>query len=185
MPGLRPAQHPHIPIVRSWPAPAELRRVEAREGRLPPHVVDHFPRIQMIDYDYRPLRDWALSIPDLAGVINLEWDIAVSKEDLKRFRDSARCWPEAPAVAPYRLYPANVWAHGRAPGVPVQAGDHTTRYPCFGCIYFPRWVLERWEPLWHDPRMTDTNFTEWFAGLIDRPAEFVIDWGMRPVHLHF
>lgn len=175
--GLTRPTGPDIRLVRSWPAPTELRKIREPRGC----VVDWLERIEISDFDYRPVRDWALA-EGCDGVLNLEWDIAVSREDMKLLRDRARTFPHSPFVAPYRLYPQNVWAHGRAEGVPVIGGEPHCFFPCFGLIYWPRWVLEKWEPLEHDPRMTDTSFARWSAR---QGIRWDIEWDARPIHLHY
>ncbi len=162
-----------VPIVRSWPA-------SPPPGR--PHVVDSLERVLVSDFDYRNVRDRCLSDPAATGVIHLDWDVAVLKEDLKRMRSRALAEPAVGFVAPYRLYPGHWWAHGSAPGVPVTWGADTCVLPCWGCIYVPCGLLEAWRPVPHDPRMTDTNFAAWAHR---RGVVWPIDWTVTTVHLHW
>jgi hypothetical protein len=146
-------------------------------------VVDQLQRVVISGHDYRPVRDRLLA-GDGEGLIHLDWDIAISKEHLKLMRDRARAEPAAGFVAPYRLYPLNACAHRHRDGTPVvdAALEVFCALPAFGAIYLPRHMAAGWQPVAHDPRMTDTNFAAW----ADRQGySWPVDWRIHAVHLHF
>lgn len=170
-------------LLRSWPEAVPPGR---------PHVVDSIPRLVMRDYDYRrPLAD----VDD--DVLLIEWDLAVSKEDLVEFGRRAMAEPARVRVAPYRLYryasdrdrAAPIWAHRRYIGNPqtgrlvhVTEGDPTCHLWGLGLTYLPRdvvraYLADRTEPL------TDGHLSGWHYQHVER--EVPIDWDIRPIHLHY
>ena len=177
-----------ILLVRSWPAPDELRKF----ATMPPHVWDTIPKIYCTGNDYRPVRDRLLE-SNQAGVLHFDWDLAIAKEDLKILRDRARAEPEQGFVIPFRLYPAHIWSSGRAvrrgaafdPSTgwePLTGGETECDLPCFGAIYLPRAIAEKWEPAPHDPRMTDTNFAFWS---LRQGLSWPVCWDVKPIHCHW
>ena len=163
-----------IPIVRSWPAAGEC------DPFTRPHVWDNLEKVVVARHDYIPVRDRLLSGRD-EGVIHLDWDIAVSKEDLKRMRDRARNEPDLGFVAPYRLYPHNACAHRHSDGTPIGSAA-VCELPAFGAIYLPRRLAAEWQPAGHDPRMTDTNFAAWADSI---GYKWPVDWRINAIHLHY
>lgn len=170
-------------VVRSWP-----KEVPAGRG----HVVDPLPRFVMETYDYRGLVD----IGD--DLVLLEWDIAVSKEDLELFVGQAKAEPERVRVAPYKLYagtgsnellPQEVWAHRRyfdvnikATASFVSAGDLTCHLFGLGMVYLPHTILRRYAEDCPG-HFSDGSFSAWHNVHVE--AEPPISWDVRPVHLHY
>lgn len=162
--------------IRTWPE------------RIPPgrsYVVDSLPRVIMAGHDYAPV---------LAGLdgdtVIVEWDMAVSREDIARFTLFCQAEPGRVHVAPYKLYPVStnlpgpVWAHRRAAGGHpwIAEGMPYCDLFGFGLIYLPNAIVRKY--LATDPGMvSDGRFSRWHhaAGLGPVP----VHWDVRPVHLHY
>lgn len=156
----------------------------------------------MDDHEYTGLGD----IDD--DVLLLEWDIAVSREDLVRFAAKADQHPADVLVAPYTLCSSDrpwmvkwrdwydsqgaIWAHFKfdADGLvldPVRTGDPFCHWFGFGMTYLPRDLIrgylearERFPAL---RRFTDSSFDAWHYSNIKRNVP--IAWDIRPIHLHY
>jgi hypothetical protein len=171
-----------VRLIRTWPRTIPTGRTG--------YVVDNVERLVIHGYDARALADLQ------ADLIVLEWDIAVSKEDLERFAAQARADPGRVLVAPYRLYPeANrglreaIWAHRREPGnIPVTPADQICHRFGFGMAYLPRALLEAFTGDWlaRNPygNLTDETFSGWHYRNAADP-DVLICWDVRPVHLHY
>lgn len=162
--------------VRTWP-----ERIPA--GRS--YVVDGLPRIEMSGHDYAPV------LGQLDGdTVIVEWDLAVSREDMDRFTSICEFAGGRVRVAPYVLYPVStglpepVWAHrhvGRNPAW-IKTGDLSCDLFSFGLVYLPHAIVKRY--LETDPGVAgDARFSQWHhaAGLGPVP----VCWDVRPVHLHY
>jgi hypothetical protein len=179
-------------LYRSWPA--MLNRTLDR-----PHIVDHIEKFPVMDYDYHGLAD----VDD--DILLLEWDIAISWEDLTEFMKRAAEAPDMVRVAPYKLYEGRsspVWAHRMVfstADVNVSEEDSTCDLFGFGCIYLPRNLLREFnetavgdrcrDPRYHgsdyrDGRLTDQTFSTWHYWDTKQPR-VPIDWGIRPIHLNW
>lgn len=161
-----------IVTVRSWPAAGPP------PGRS--YVVDQLDRLPITDHDYRPLLQ--LLRRRVEGVLHFDWDIAVSHGDLVAMQEAARKIPDIGFVAPYPLFKDQRCAHRHADMTPVTAMDDTCALPAMGAIYLPRHILEAWEPVAHDPRMTDSNFANWSHS---KGLTWAIKWTVFLVHLHW
>jgi hypothetical protein len=175
-------------LIRSYPPePVPQRRN---------YVVDNLPRFVMGDFDYGGLQNYC------DDVLLLEWDIAVSKEDLAVFIEHAKADPERVLIAPYRVYqptsyddelPRPVWVHRRYNGSDrpradtasmrhVQPGDSGAHLWGMGMCYLPFEVLKRFTTEW--PGMfNDGTFSNWHNVHVEPEAR--IDWDVHPVHLHY
>jgi len=80
-------------LVRSWPATPPAGHA---------HIIDDVPRVTVVDYDYSALAD----VGD--DMVHLDWDVAVSPEDLMTFAAMARAHPHVPLVAPVWEYPGSL-----------------------------------------------------------------------------
>lgn len=172
-------------LVRAWPTNPPAR----------PHVIDDAMRVAVDDYDYSGLAD----VGD--DVISLDWDIAVSREDLAVFAALARRAPRRVLVAPYLIYPdsrrgmqAPTWAAKRY----INAGGQT-RYVdegethChlfgFGMVYLPHELLRGFVDTFAGRLadgsmvMDDISFSGWHYRNVDQEAELA--WQVRPAHLHY
>lgn len=163
-------------IVRSWPA-------QIPENRS--YVVDDLERIKLEDYDLSPMA----AIDD--DIVLIEWDLAVSQEDLRQFVEQCRADRDRVRVAPYRLYVTTmshdplkdvVWAHRRDDGSHVDEGEPTCAYFGFGLTYFPRPVVEEFRRDWIG-HFSDGAFSGWHRNHVT--AEVPISWDVRPIHLHY
>jgi hypothetical protein len=171
-----------VKIVRSWPENVPPNRN---------YVVDNLPKFVMGDYSYRGLGD----LND--DVLLIEWDMAISKEDLELFIEHVREQPDRVLVTPYRIYqdtagtellPKPIWVHRRF-RLPdedsarhVTEDDQTAHLWALGVTYLPRFVirgfLERWPG-----HFNDVSLSGWHYRNI--APEVRIDWDVRPVHLHY
>lgn len=138
----------------------------------------------MRDCNYATLADFQ-PWPDIGpGWFMLEWDIALDQHERTRFEQTVSVQPGRVHVAPYRL-PTGQQVH-RNNGVPIADGTPDAEMFGFGCIYFPQAVLDLF---WSEPpkrlvrtgELTDTVFSDWHR---QRFAPAVVDWTVRPQHLH-
>lgn len=151
-----------------------------------------FAQVPITQHDATPVREVLLRT-EAPGVLMIEWDIALDGDDLRELVRRADTSPDEGFVAPYKLWPGpnwgnRIWSPDGEPTCPegnirfAAEADEFCNLPCFGCIYIPRGVLEEWEPVAHDPRLTDSNFAWWGK---DRGLWWRILWDVRPVHLHY
>lgn len=124
--------------------------------------------------------------PDVQpGWFLLEWDIALDRASRERFAANALQHPDRVRAAPYLLYPMSRQVH-RLNGRPLVQGQPQADMFGFGCIYFPKTVLDAF---WADPPvrlvrtgvLTDTVFSDWHRsryGFVD------VDWSVCPQHVH-
>lgn len=163
---------------RSWPETVP-------EGRA--YVVDSLPRLVMRDQNYATLADYQPWPDETPGWCLLEWDVALASEERRRFVEHALVQPDRVLVAPYPLYPKGKppqLVH-RVKGRPVPDGQSWAHTFGFGCVYFPKIVLDRW---WSEmppqvraqDRWNDTVFSTWYRRMYG-PVE--IDWSVHPQHL--
>lgn len=166
-------------LIRTWP-----HRIP--DGRN--YVVDDVEKLVIRQYDARALA----TLGD--DVLVLEWDIAVSREDLAHFAEHARADPDRVLVAPYRLYPPAwglrkpIWSPRKMPGnIPAQPGDPVCHYFGLGMTYLPKVLLDRFTRTWlrDNPagNLTDETFSRWHYLNCDQDVP--ICWDVRPVHLHY
>lgn len=175
-------------LVRSFPA-------EIPAGQA--YVVDDADRHLNRDYSYRGLVEFG------DDLVHLDWDMAVSREDLQQFARRAARHPEHVLVAPQRVdagdgrrglakpvWNMRVWIGGDARVGLRQAveTDPVAHMYGFGMVYLPAALLKGFEERWRAEldagtiRFDDTGFSTW-ATQQQGPAE--IDWSVRPVHLHY
>lgn len=171
-------------LLRSWPA-------EVPDDRA--HVADNMERLIVKGFRYDPWLNGQLD-----DVLLIEWDIAVSREDLSRFAGWARQRPDRPLVAPYRLYQTTrtrrplqrpVWAHRYDNGQPVQDGAPFCHLFALGMVYLPQAAIAGFFQAMEDrPEMRTEGFTDGaFSGWWWRTSGEVtpICWDVRPVHLNY
>ena len=120
----------------------------------------------------------------------VEWDIAFTPEDRKRFAESCAITPSSVHVAPYTLYPVStalstpVFAH-RIGDRWIRFGEPLADYIGFGMVYFPLRVVERFKREYsvaHGKRFTDTGFSLWHR---ENVGPIPVHWDVCPVHLHY
>lgn len=168
-------------IIRSWPE------------KVPPnrnYVVDTLPRFFMQDYSYRGIGEFD------DDVLILEWDMAVSQEDLGTFLAWIEKTPDKVVVAPYKIYqatssPAKLWRpiyamrrynDGEATMRYVTEDDATCHLWALGMTYLPRDVIRAFLDAWPG-HFSDTSLSGWHYRNVEK--ETTIAWNVRPVHLHY
>jgi hypothetical protein len=173
-----------IRVVRSWPK-------EPYAGN--PRCDDLFFRVMTDPYDYAPLADLG------SNVIHLDWDMAVSVEDLRHFAEHARTNPDRCLVGPYKLYPGGInhgtprdhkgelwaafrYAHDMSCRWNVGTGDPTCDQFGFGMVYLPAWSTAGFVAECPDVLFDDIGFSSWYTAKVG-PAD--ICWHVRPVHINY
>jgi hypothetical protein len=175
-------------VIRSWPVvvPAGHARVE-----------DSFERVYTAGFDYFPL-----GVPAAAGadILHVDWDTAVSPEDLAIFADRAKDEPTRVLVAPMREYPGGL--HGTTPrrlsrptwNCRVYEGS-ATRYVTpadefanlfgFGMVYLPAKLVEAYcaEAAGSGEPFSDIGFSGWHYIAVEREARLC--WDVSPVHVNY
>jgi hypothetical protein len=183
-------------LVRSWPAdpPAGHARVD-----------DRIERVFTEPFDYAPLA----KLGD--DLLHLDWDMAVSPEDLAVFAAAARAQPYEVLVGPYLTYPGSLFGNdpaGRDLPDPVWTGkvytsaDETAmrnivpgdRYAHmfgFGMVYLPAMWLSAFTGTFPGVKMGDGQFSGWYyrqspaggPGWVNYGA--AICWDVHPVHCNY
>lgn len=173
-----------IRLVRSWPK-------TPFEGN--PRADDKITRLYNDDYDYAGLADLG------ASVIHLDWDIAVSLEDLQHFARHARRAPEKCLVGPYKLYPGGLNRgtprdhEGAVYAAYRYADDMTCRFnvtpddkTCdqfgFGMVYLPAWAITGYVKDCPGILFDDIGFSSWYQAQAGSSA---LCWTVRPVHMNY
>ena len=168
-------------LVRSFPAEPPASRN---------YVVDDAVRLVNAGYDYRGL----LEVGD--DVIHLDWDTALSREDLVAFADAARSDPDRVLVAPVPIYPdsrrglpATIWNTRRytsAARVAMEHNQHGDRF-ChlfgFGMLYLPYALIKAFCEDEPDGPMGDMHFALWHYSNVRH--EVPLWWDGHPIHLHY
>ena len=155
-------------------------------------VEDGVMRVLVADFDYRPL----LAVDD--DVLHLDWDTAVSLEDLLTFAKVARMFPAQPLVAPMLEYPGGLhgttrraltrptWNIRRYEGANMRdctLGEQSCHLFGFGMVYLPLKLLaEHVASLEPGVPVTDIGFSGWYAA---NGGECDVCWDVRPVHLNY
>lgn len=185
--------------LTTWSGVGRLRLVRSFPLVVPPgrnYVVDDAPRLIMDRYSYRGLAD----LDD--DIILVEWDIAVSREDLAVFAGRARRSSREVLVADYPLYRT---PGGGAPDDqvfschrrytpdgwlrPCTPDDESCHLFGFGLSYLPRHVIAGFAQAWRDDldagtvRWEDTGFSGWVHNTLQPEVPIVRE--VRPVHLHY
>lgn len=170
-------------LVRSWP-------VNVPTGRS--YVVDDAPRMLNENYSYAGLVD----VDD--DVIQLDWDTAVSREDLQHFAQWARMAPAEVHVAPVKVYPDSrrgltrtIWNLRTYEGEGLRETrewEPTCDLFGFGMVYLPGHMIREFSATFADElaagtvRWDDTGFAGWHHRT-HGPAN--VAWNVRPIHLHY
>lgn len=169
-------------LIRSFPDPIPAGRN---------YVVDDAPRLMNRDYDYRGL----VGIGD--DVIHIDWDQAISRDDLITFARRARQHPDRVLVGPTHLR-----LRGQEPAqwncLSYQAGGNALRHvsrgeaTCdlfgFGLVYLPANLLWAFEEQYRAEldagvlRLNDMSFAGWHYRTVG-PADLC--WDINVVHLHY
>jgi hypothetical protein len=178
-------------ITRTMPPP----HPDIKRGRN--FIEDEFPKTYITEYDNTPLLEYA------SDLVVLEWDIAVSKEDLEIFCELAAQTPDQVMVAPYKLYPESdpqaipaggVYAHRIVQNAATLHARWLTvaDWYCdlfgFGMVYLPQELIKGFMAAQDrnnlpDHRMTDANFSAWHYREVKQPV--AVNWACKPVHLHY
>lgn len=170
-------------LIRSFPAVIPAGRN---------YVVDDAARLVNRDYSYAGLVD----VGD--DLIHLDWDTAVSREDLVKFAQRAQMQPQRVLVAPVKVYPDSrrgltdtIWNCRLYDGGGyryVNEMDVVCDLFGFGMVYLPKARLAEFAEEFRDQladgsiRFDDTGFAGWY----DRThGQTFIEWAVRPIHLHY
>lgn len=168
-----------------------MKLIRSRPSRPRPdraYVVDSAQAVTVDHYDYRGLAD----VGD--DVIQLDWDIAVAKQDLREFAARARCTPDRVLVAPYPIYPDTrpglpgiTWPFRRYVGPDrlryVREGEPFCHLFGFGMVYLPRNLIAGFCADHPDANFDDNAFAGWHYRNVRE--EVPIEWDIRPVHLNY
>ena len=171
-------------LIRSWPNHPYAGNARAD---------DKITRLYNDDYAYIGLCDLGDS------VLHLDWDMAVSLEDLKHFARHARRHPEKCLVGPYKLYPTGLnrgeerghqgdlyAAYRYAPDMScrwnVTPDDKACDQFGFGMVYLPHWALLGYKEAYPDSRMDDIEFSSWYQL---QTGESELCWTVHPVHMNY
>lgn len=157
------------------------------------YVADDAERLVNRDHDYRGL----IELCD--DIIHIDWDTAVSREDLGAFAKAARATPGRVLVAPVPVYPSPkrtglseaVWNVRRyLPGHAAMRyctpEDEAAHLFGFGMVYLPAQLLAGFAQVLGTPafpRFGDMEFASWHHHHVT--AEAPIAWDVRPVHVHY
>lgn len=173
-------------LIRSWPA-------QPPEGRA--RVVDDARRLLNSNYDYRGLVDFD------DDILHIDWDTAVSREDVEAFARRARRDPGSVLVAPVPVYADSrrgldhtVWnlrryEDGGQALRYVQTGEPSCHLFGFGMLYLPRVLIRGFVDAFKDRLeagamvFDDSGFAGWHHQNVS--AETPVAWEVRPVHLHY
>jgi hypothetical protein len=183
-------------LIRSFPDPIPANRN---------YIVDDAEKLINTDYDYTGL----IGLND--DIIHIDWDTAVSLEDLQNFARRARHWHDRVLVAPVKIYHSPKRTGLTTPVWNVRRflpGDMAMRY-CkegedahlfgFGMVYLPREILQGFgealradEPEQRRPdlfhmkryrRFGDIEFAGWHYSNVEKEAQVM--WDVKPVHIHY
>jgi hypothetical protein len=173
-------------LIRSWPDPLPAGRN---------YVIDDAPRMLNSNYSYAGL----VGVGD--DLIQLDWDTAVSREDLTVFAALAREHPDRVLVAPVPVYGDSrrglnrtVWnlrryTSGETHLRYVDTGEPTCHLFGFGMVYLPRELVAGFVQHHADDlaagrvRFDDSSFAGWHHRHVQ--TETRIAWQVRPIHLHY
>lgn len=171
-------------LVRSWPLNPPPGHARVEDGVI---------RVLIDNFDYRPL----VEVDD--DVVHLDWDTAVSLEDVREFAGLARAHPSHPLVVPMREYPGGMhgaetrkltrptWNVKRYDGQMTryaEPGEATCHLFGFGMVYLPKsLVVEHAAALDPGVPFTDVGFSGWWSRNGERSAYCV--WSIHPIHLNY
>jgi len=167
-----------VRLIRSWP-------------RHPPagrnYVIDDAERFYNDDYDYAGLVD----LDD--DIIHIDWDTALSREDLATFAAHCKAEPNRVRVAPVPVYPDSrrglpqtIWNLKRYEGNgmrQVHTGEPSCHLFGFGMVYLPHALIRGYLEAFPEERLGDIAFAGWHHRNIE--PEVPITWDISPVHLHY
>jgi hypothetical protein len=173
-----------VRLIRSFPATVPAGRS---------YVVDDAERHLNEGYSYRGLVAYG------DDVLHLDWDMAVSREDLELFAVHARRHPDRVLVGPQRVDVGDgrrflrepVWNMRVYDGPRlrnVRSGEPSCDLFGFGMVYLPGKLLAGFEDQWRPEldegsvRFDDTGFSGW---VWREQGPSAIDWSVHPVHLHY
>lgn len=141
------------------------------------YVVDGKKRFYVQDYNLRGIEQ-----TEADYLVILEWDIAISNEDLSFFQGECAYSPDEVHVVPYRI-PTNQgyrWSPWKGDGRKDLRWISTGAGRCdgfgFGCVWIPVYALRYFCAASSDP-LNDTNFSLWWK----RGA--VVHWSCIATHL--
>lgn len=133
------------------------------------------------NYDFKPLFLHA-SINEWSFLL-LEWDIAIADHSIEKLERKVKKAPHRIHSVPYQVLSGDelVWVNTDKDWRWVKYGTQRSAHFGFGCTYFPFQSYSHWLPNPIDPRLTDTNFSEWY---FQENGETPIHWDIPIVHLN-
>lgn len=165
-------------LIRSWP-------LHPPQGRN--HVIDDAERLVNDNYDYSGLTQWD------EDIIHIDWDTAVGREDLQAFAVACEREPSRVRVAPVKVYPDSrkgltevIWNLKRYDGDSMRYlrdGEPFCHLFGFGMVYLPQVHLRAFVADFPGQTLNDIAFSGWHHRQVE--AETPVEWGVRPVHLHY
>lgn len=174
-------------LVRSWPLepPADH-----------PQIIDNCERVYIPTVDYRPL----VELED--DVIQLDWDVAVGRNELRAFAQKCLAEPDLVRVAPTMVYPTRMHRHhkdmefkdtwlvfkqlpiGRAS---LEPGEPYCDYFGFGLVYLPWWTIkgftEYQEQQGNGNPFLDSLFDVWYRKVSGKRVP--VEWDTHAVHINY
>lgn len=148
-------------------------------------VIDKMQRVPVDGYDYSRLAE----VND-EGVCLLDWDIAMSPEDMMAFEYRASTDPSLVRVAPYQLWHMprryGEWAVYGENWKPLGQGEWwSCIYFGFGVTYLPPGIVSECLATRENKgeALTDCEFSTWYKQWRNVPVP--VEWDLRPIHLHY
>jgi hypothetical protein len=135
----------------------------------------------MQDFDYTGL--FTTMMMKERDFVLLEWDIAIERNGLDKFLKKIERKREVIHAVPYQVLSGDqlVWVPTNEDWSWVNYGVKTSAHFGFGCTYFPLSRIRHWKPNPIDPRLTDTNFSNWHFNHFG-PVQ--LHWDIKVVHLN-
>ena len=176
-------------LIRSWPQDPPKNNH--------PYVHDNCERVYIPTIDYTPL----LEVND--DVIQLDWDVAVGRDEIRRFAKKCLSEPDLVRIAPVMRYESRIWrgeTYGSRPWneaymakVQMPVGRRQAvpgdLYCCefgFSLTYLPRWTLEEFTNFAAETgcQFRDREFADWYYVRTGRKG-VPMEWDIYPVHLNY
>jgi hypothetical protein len=179
-------------LVRSWPLDVPPNH---------PCIYDNCDRVILRRKylpDYTPLAETG------EDLLHLDWDVAVGRNELRRFADKCRAEPGKVRVAPTWNYVTRIKNNHTLDGSTTQwllwrqenvsrrncyEGEPTCDYFGFGMVYLPAELLARFKEDRPDIRFNDINFSRWHydvhQGGYGRSPGVPVEWDVHAVHINY
>jgi len=175
-------------LIRTWPQ--DMTGLDAKN-----RIIDDCERVYIPSIDRKPM----VTLDD--NVIHLDWDVAVSRDDLREFARRCAADPERVRVVPTLAHQTQrtrtgqpqttpthwmVWRqdyHG-GPRIELKPGESPAHIFSFGLVYLPKWTIQGFIRDMPDTNLDDTQFANWH----NRQTAYQgcpVDWDIPTVHLNY